>query len=542
MLPAMRSPRMIPVIVSALVAAGGLAAGIAAISPAGAEEEPPAAEAAVAPAEGDAEAAPAEGDAAAVPAEGDAEVAPGAGDAAAAAAVAAAPLTTTVTGTATCDEAAASWVVDWTVTSTSLLAAEVRGVAAAPPAGASTLTGLADGDQLPAGGTIGGRQTVHDYGFTEATLRLTAYPLGAVVGEAVFGRVVLTGRCGQAVLPDVRYESACDKLRVHLSLAAGGSPMEVVVQARDGATLGRADLEPGGAERVISVPIQDGVKAVLYGVVVGTGNWDLPAGCTPPVSGRIGLLAQANLRYVAPGEGGVISASTYWFNWLDTLFDVYELGDDRIALRSAENGLYVTAGGGSLAATATTIGSAAERFVRVPNADGSISLQSALNGLYVTAESAGAAPLIANREEIGPWERFEPYTQGNGPVAFNAAVNSRWVTAELAGASALIASRPSVGSWQYFTVVDMGDGVVGLKSRVNGKWVCAEKTGTLPLIANRDNFGLWESFRIIENGDGTISFQAVVNGKYVAAESAGTKPLIANRAAIGLWEKFVNPF
>jgi hypothetical protein len=536
MLPAMRSPRMIPVIVSALVATGGLVAAVAAISPAGAEsEEAPSADAAVAPAE--AAVAPAEG--AVAPAE------PAGEPAEAAAAEVAASLTTTVSGTASCDESASSWVIDWTVTNVSLLPAEVRDVVATPPAGASTLTGVAAGDELPVGGTLTGKQIVHDYGFTEATLKLTAFPLGAVVGETVVGKVTLTGRCGQAVLPQVRFESSCTNLQVLLALPEGGSALEVVVQARDGSTLGQVDLAPGGPEQVVTVPIQDGVKAVLYGVVVATGSWELPSGCTPPVSGRVGFFAQANLRYIAPNSEGVIWASTYWFNWLDTQFDVYELGDDRIALRSAENGLYVSAsngGNGPLTATATRIGSAAERFVRVQNGDGTVSFQSALNGLYVTAEKGGLGPLIANREAVGPWEKFEPYKQGEGPVAFYAAVNGKWVTAEAAGTSPLIASRPAVALWQYFTVVDQGDGVVGLKSRVNGKWVCAEKTGTLPLIANRDNFGLWESFRIIENGDGTLSFQAVVNGKYVSADAAGTKPLIANRTAIGLWEKFANPF
>jgi hypothetical protein len=541
MLPAMRSPRMIPVIVSALVATGGLVAAVAAISPAGAEsEEAPSADAAVAPAEG--AVAPAEG--AVAPAEGAVAPAEPAG-APAEAAAAAAALTTTVSGTASCDESASSWVIDWTVTNISLLPAEVRDVVATPPVGASTLTGVAAGDQLPVGGTLTGKQTVHDYGFTEATLKLTAFPLGAVVGETVVGEVALTGRCGQAVLPQVSFEPTCTNLQVHLALPEGGSVMDVVVQARDGSTLGQVDLAPGGPEQVVTVPIQDGVKAVLYGVVVATGGWELPSGCTPPVSGRVGFFAQANLRYLAPSSDGVIWASTYWFNWLDTQFDVYELGDDRIALRSAENGMYVSAsngGNGPLTATATKIGSAAERFVRVQNGDGTVSFQSAANGLYVTAERAGLGALVANREAVGPWEKFEPYKQGEGPVAFNAAVNGKWVTAETAGLSPLIASRPAVALWQYFTVVDQGDGVVGLKSRVNGKWVCAEKTGTLPLIANRDNFGLWESFRMIENGDGTLSFQAVVNGKYVSAESYGTKPLIANRTAIGLWEKFANPF
>jgi hypothetical protein len=39
-----------------------------------------------------------------------------------------------------------------------------------------------------------------------------------------------------------------------------------------------------------------------------------------------------------------------------------------------------------------------------------ISLRAHANSKYVTAESAGAAPLIANRTAIGPWEEFDSIT------------------------------------------------------------------------------------------------------------------------------------
>jgi glycoprotein endo-alpha-1,2-mannosidase len=36
-----------------------------------------------------------------------------------------------------------------------------------------------------------------------------------------------------------------------------------------------------------------------------------------------------------------------------------------------------------------------------------VSLLALVNNRYVTAENAGAAPLIANRTAIGPWEQFD---------------------------------------------------------------------------------------------------------------------------------------
>jgi hypothetical protein len=451
----------------------------------------------------------------------------------------------TLAGAATCDAASSSWTVDWTLTNASGEAQTVKQVTGVPPAGASAVTGIAVDDTLPADSPLTAKQVVHDYGFTAASLSVSLIAPDVETEQVVTGTVALSGRCGQAVLPAVHFESTCDALAVHLGLDPAGASMEVQLRAADGTFIRRATLEPGASEQTVTVAPQDDVSVTLYGIQVAKGSWALPASCSPTLIGRFGLFAQANLRYVAADDDGVLVASTSWFNWLDTEYDLYDLGGGNVALRSVLNGQYVSAtdgGDGPLTASAAKIGGATERFVMATNPDGSFSLQSAANDKYVTAEKAGTLPLIANRTAIGPWERFERYAPGNGPVALNATINGRWVTAEAAGASPLVASRTAVGLWQYFQIIDVGDGQVGLKARGNGKWVCADKTGTAPLIANRDVRGLWETFKIIDNGDGTISLRAAVNGKYVAADGAGAWPLIANRTAIGPWEKFISPF
>jgi hypothetical protein len=451
----------------------------------------------------------------------------------------------TLTGTATCDPATSSWQVDWTLTNQTAQPLTVGDVTAVPPAGASSVTDLAAGDTLPVDSPLTATQMVHDYGFTEATLSVSLIAPDVAADQTVTGTVTFADRCGQAVLPTVHFESMCDSLAIHLGLDAAGAPMEVDLRTTDGALIRRVALQPGAPEQTVSLAVQDDATVTLYGTTVAKGSWVLPASCTPPVIGRFGLLAHANMRYVATNDSGALIADTSWFNWIDTQYDIYDLGGGSIALRSVLNGRYVSAtngGDGSLAASASRITGATERFLMITNADGTISLRSAANGNYVTAEKAGTLPLIANRTAIGPWERFGRYGVGHGPVALDALANGKWVTAELAGTTALIANHSTVGLWQYFEIIDVGDGQVGLKTLVNGKWVCADKIGTAPLIANRDNRGLWETFDLIDNGDGTISFRAAVNGKYVTAEGAGTKPLIANRTAIGSWEKFVNPF
>jgi type 1 glutamine amidotransferase len=119
-----------------------------------------------------------------------------------------------------------------------------------------------------------------------------------------------------------------------------------------------------------------------------------------------------------------------------------------------------------------------------------------------------------------------------------ARANGRLVVAEHGGTAPLIANRDEVGPWERFDLVDVGGGDVALRARANGRYVCAEGGGTAPLIANRSQIGPWETFTVIRNADATVSLRARANGRYVVAEAAGSDSLIANRVAIGLWEKF----
>ncbi|MGI5239018.1 GDSL-type esterase/lipase family protein [Dactylosporangium sp. CA-139066] len=132
---------------------------------------------------------------------------------------------------------------------------------------------------------------------------------------------------------------------------------------------------------------------------------------------------------------------------------------------------------------------------------------------------------------------------GNGPpsatvISLRARVNGRYVTADNGGAAPLIANRTAIGPWEQFDQIDAGGGTIALRAHANGRYVCAENAGAQPLIANRDAVGSWEKFQLIRNTDGSVSLRATVNGKYVTAENSGNSPLIANRDAIGSWERF----
>ena len=129
-----------------------------------------------------------------------------------------------------------------------------------------------------------------------------------------------------------------------------------------------------------------------------------------------------------------------------------------------------------------------------PPAVTTVSLRSRADGRYVCAESAGAQPLIANRDAIGQWERFDRIDLGGGRIALRAQANGRYVTA---GTAPLLADATAVGTAQTSTPVAGGGGSTSLVAAANGRYVCAESAGTQPLVANRDAIGLWEQFDLV---------------------------------------------
>ena len=123
-------------------------------------------------------------------------------------------------------------------------------------------------------------------------------------------------------------------------------------------------------------------------------------------------------------------------------------------------------------------------------------------------------------------------------VSFRAHANGMIVTADNAGAAPLIANRTAVGPWESFDLISNPDGSVSLRAHANGDIVTADNAGAAPLIANRTAIGPWESFDLIDNVGGTVSLRAHADGDIVTAENAGASALIANRTAIGGWETF----
>ncbi|MFC6016016.1 PQQ-dependent sugar dehydrogenase [Plantactinospora solaniradicis] len=136
------------------------------------------------------------------------------------------------------------------------------------------------------------------------------------------------------------------------------------------------------------------------------------------------------------------------------------------------------------------------------------------------------------------------FTTGTGPgpgpgpvISLRAHANGQYVTADNAGAAPLIANRAAIGPWEQFERLDAGGGNIALRAKANGLLVTAPNA-TSPLIANGTSIGTAQTFQLVNNSDGSVSLRALVNNQLVAAENGGAEPLIANRAAIGLWERF----
>jgi lysophospholipase L1-like esterase len=156
------------------------------------------------------------------------------------------------------------------------------------------------------------------------------------------------------------------------------------------------------------------------------------------------------------------------------------------AIANAVNlSLFVSTGGGTPSGGGTN-----------PHSSGVVSLRAQANGKLVTADSAGAEPLIANRDVIGPWEQFDLIDLGNHRVALRAHANNLFVTAANAGAP-LRASSATAGTAETLVLINNKDHSVTLRSAPTGKYVCAERAGATALVANRAAIGSWEKFDLI---------------------------------------------
>ncbi len=88
---------------------------------------------------------------------------------------------------------------------------------------------------------------------------------------------------------------------------------------------------------------------------------------------------------------------------------------------------------------------------------------------------------------------------GDGLIALKSIANDLYVAAEIRlseDTTPLIADRANLGLWEKFEWIENSDGSISLKSVITDKYVAADATqgNDRPLIANRDAIGPWEKF------------------------------------------------
>jgi hypothetical protein len=150
-----------------------------------------------------------------------------------------------------------------------------------------------------------------------------------------------------------------------------------------------------------------------------------------------------------------------------------------------------------------------------------IALQTSQTGRYLCAEFGGGAQLSADRQNVGPWEKFTLLDLNGGALVSGDAINilapdgGHFVTVQLQGAPSypVAVTSTTAGTAERFTLVKLvnrdpapagtaildGDSLALQAS--NGLHVSAELGGATgqPVNANRTSIGDWETFRLIIN-------------------------------------------
>ena len=113
-------------------------------------------------------------------------------------------------------------------------------------------------------------------------------------------------------------------------------------------------------------------------------------------------------------------------------------------------------------------------------------------GKYVVAEG-DQKTVNANRDAVGPWEKWEMTRNGN-MVTFKSNFG-KFMSAQPNGT--IEANRGTVGPWEQFQVQDIGGGLVYFRT-AHGTYLTAEPAGTF--VGNRKAAGNWERFKISSVG------------------------------------------
>lgn len=249
--------------------------------------------------------------------------------------------------------------------------------------------------------------------------------------------------------------------------------------------------EPSLGNRLLASSINLGTDAIFYAIFVSPGRYAFRSysnglhvsaqsggeGELATVSNSVGnweifkpIMLQKNLyAFRANANGRVVTAESAATAPLIANRDVVGGWEafivepirplppgSKVVLQAGANGRFVSLNAsGQLVAQATVAGSNSIFTVGLSD-DGYITLQSQA-GLFVSADEQGAAPLIANRDAIGDWEKFLVLYHGEKQVVLRAKVNNKLVSADNTEDSILIANRTEVSQSEVFYVSLVND-------------------------------------------------------------------------------------
>ena len=270
------------------------------------------------------------------------------------------------------------------------------------------------------------------------------------------------GRTAASTVADVNYIIGRYGSQPRLLPRPGVRQPAGVLRVREPADRRLVGARAGALHRIVLAQTTDTSKVANFG---GMYTYDAIAGNTAPGWANASAYCRANGLVWAPSIGpgylddravpgnttptlGRENGATYdrqWTNALNstpswvsiTSFNEWHEGstiEPASANPPAGNGYQTYAGayGTSGAASETAYLDRTRYWVDrlnppAPTAD--VALRARVNGRYVAAENAGAAPLIANRTAVGPWERFERIDVGPDRIALRSRANGLIVTA-----------------------------------------------------------------------------------------------------------------
>ena len=123
---------------------------------------------------------------------------------------------------------------------------------------------------------------------------------------------------------------------------------------------------------------------------------------------------------------------------------------------------------------------------------------------------------------------------GDRVVSIRARTTNKYVTS-VNGLTPMLANRDNLGSWERFTMVSEGGNIVGFRGN-NGKYVSSED-GNGPMNTNRDRLDIWERFTLVSRGANVYALRGN-NGKYVSHNN-GTSYMTCTSNSIGAGQEFI---